>query len=69
MESFILHADVPRPHLVVAIEAPMFKMQAGELYAELLERLDTESFIPHAVEPRPHLVVATEVLRHNPIFP
>ena len=34
---------------------PMFDMQARDLYAELLERLDMENFILHADEPRPHL--------------
>ena len=40
--------------------SPMFDMQAGDLYAELLERLDMESFVLHADEPRPHLVVVVE---------
>ena len=49
--------------------SPMFDMQAGDLYAELLERLDMENFILHADEPRPHLVVVIEALGHNPVFP
>jgi hypothetical protein len=53
----------------VGLISPMFDMQAGDLYAELLERLDMESFVLHADEPRPHLVVVIEALGHNPVFP
>ena len=49
--------------------SPMFDMHAGDLYAELLERLDMESFVLHADEPRSHLVVTIEALGHCPVFP